>query len=135
MYIGTSLGGCLRSLMTDEVSEDNVMFIVTRTNCPTFEDYIKVVEAYHAQGNPHSRDPEQYELDSYPLEEVVKLAERLWHSGKIHQPRVYADTDYSYRHPARLDGLWMQVVPTNQNTNLAVVDAYEKYKMLDMLTK
>jgi hypothetical protein len=132
MYIGTSLGGCLHSLMVGEVSEDNVMFIVTRTSCPTFEDYIKVVELYHA---------EQYQLNVYPLEEVVKLAERLWHSGKIHQPRVYAGTDYLYagtdylyRHPARY-GLWMQVVPTNQNTNSAVVDAYEKYKMLDMLTK
>jgi len=29
----------------------------------------------------------------------------------------------------------MQVVPTNNNTIPAVVDAWEKYKMLDNLTK
>ena len=35
MYIGTSLGGCLLSIMGGEVSEDDVMFIVTRTLSPT----------------------------------------------------------------------------------------------------
>jgi hypothetical protein len=57
MYIGTSLGGCLLSLMANEVSEDNVMFIVTRTMCPTFESFINVVRAYHAEGNPYSNNP------------------------------------------------------------------------------
>ena len=33
------------------------------------------------------------------------------------------------------DKLWFQVVPTLDNTTPAVIDAYEKYKMLDMLTK
>jgi hypothetical protein len=29
----------------------------------------------------------------------------------------------------------MQVVPSNDNSNPAVVEAYEKYRMLDALTK
>jgi hypothetical protein len=133
--IGLSLGGCLTSLMRSEVSEDDVMFIVTRTNCPDFDRYIKVVEAYHKQGNPYSRNPEQYELSDFPLEKVTDLAVRLYNAGKIHQPRVFADTSGTYRHPSGYgDGLWMEVAPSNRNSTPAVVEAYEKYKMLDALT-
>lgn len=136
MYIGTSLGGCLRSLMANEVSEDDVMFIVTRTDCPDYERYIKVVDAYHAHGNPYSRNSQMYELDDYPLEKVRDLAARLWYSGKIHQPRTFVGGSGSYRHPANYGhGLWLEVAPSNRNTNPAVVEAYEKYKMLDALTK
>jgi hypothetical protein len=135
--IGLSLGGCLRSLMVGEVSEDDVMFIVTRTYAPTFDNYIHVVEQYHAQGNSYSRNPEKYELNDYPLEQVTDLATRLWNSGKIHQPRVVVGDGYgSYRHPVDYgDDLWMEVAPSNRNTNTAVVEAYEKYKMLDSLTR
>jgi hypothetical protein len=134
-YIGLSLGGCLTSLMRGEVSEDDVMFIITRTNCPDFDKYIKVVEMYHNQGNPYSRNPEQYELISYPLEKVTDLATRLWNNGRIHQPRTFADRGGNYRHPVEYgDGLWMEVAPSNRNTTPAVVEAYEKYKMLDALT-
>lgn len=137
-YIGTSLGGCLRSLMAGEVSEDRVMFIVTRTMCPDFQRYIQVVEAYHNQGNPYSRNPDKYELSDYELEEVTDLATRLWNAGKVHQPRVYVEErSYGkYSHPFGYgDGLWLEVRPSNHNTTPAVVEAYERYKMLDALTK
>lgn len=137
-YIGLSLGGCLRSLMAGEVSEDDVMFIVTRTMAPTLDKYITVVDTYHKQGNPYSRNSDRYELNDYPLDEVTDLATRLWNSGRIHQPRVFVEEGFSgtYRHPAQYgDGLWMEVVPSNNNTTPAVVEAYEKYKMLDSLTK
>jgi hypothetical protein len=138
MYIGTSLGGCLRSIIANEVSEDDVMFIVTRTNCPEFEQYIAVVESYHSKGNPYSRNPELYELNDYSIEELTALATRLWESGKIHQPRTFIGDGIGrpFRHPAGSGhGLWMQVIPTNNNTTPSVVEAWEKYKMLDELTK
>jgi len=142
MYIGTSLGGCLLSLMNNEVSEDQVMFIVTRTFCPDYDAFIQVIQQYHAEGNPNARNPAQYGLGDYDLTNVKDLATRLYYSGKIHQPRVFDDEgrraghSYPYNHPANLgQGLWMQVVPTNDNSTPAVVDAYEKYKMLDNLTK
>lgn len=135
LYIGTSLGGCLLSLMNKEVSEDEVMVIITRTDAPDYEKFINVVKAYHAQGNPFASNPERYELTDYELDDVIDLADRLWHRGKIHQPRSFVGST-SYKHPFNQgDKLWFQVVPTNQNTNPAVVDAYEKYKMLDVLTK
>ena len=142
MYIGTSLGGCLVSLMNNEVSEDEVMFIVTRTFCPDYDAFIQVVQQYHAEGNPNARNPAQYGLGDYNLTKVTDLATRLYFSGRIHQPRVFDDAGrtaghyYPYNHPAKLgQGLWMQVVPTNDNSTPAVVEAWEKYKMLDNLTK
>ena len=138
MYIGTSLGGCLLSLLAGEVSEDEVMFIVTRTDCPDYDKFIGVVKAYHAQGNPFARNPARYSLGDYRLDDAVDLASRLYYSGRIHQPRTFTSkgVDPDYAHPAKLGhGLWMQVVPTNDNSTPAVVEAYEKYKMLDTLTK
>jgi hypothetical protein len=142
MYIGTSLGGCLKSVMSNEVSEDEVMFIVTRTFCPDYESFMQVVEQYYAEGNPYPRRSSLSELGQYDLTKVKELATRLYFSGRIHQPRVFdsegrkAGHSYQYNHPARLgQGLWMQVVPTSDNSTPAVVEAYEKYKMLDNLTK
>ena len=142
MYIGTSLGGCLVSLMHNEVSEDEVMFIVTRTFCPTYDTFMIVVEQYYAEGNPYQRRSDLSELGTYDLIAVKELATRLYFSGKIHQPRVFDDEgrqaghSYPYNHPAKLGhGLWMKVVPTNDNSTPAVVEAWEKYKMLDNLTK
>lgn len=142
MYIGTSLGGCLLSLIAGEVSEDEVMFIVTRTFCPDYDAFIQIVEQYYAEGNPNARNPAQYGLGDYDLNEVKNLATRLYFSGRIHQPRVFDNAGrtaghyYPYNHPAKLGhGLWMQVVPTNDNSTPAVIEAWEKYKMLDNLTK
>jgi len=142
MYIGTSLGGCLLSLMANEVSEDQVMFIVTRTLCPDYSTFIQVVEQYYAEGIPITRSAYSYSLSEYDLTNVKELATRLYFSGRIHQPRVFSEQgrrdghSYPYNHPAKLgNGLWMQVVPTNDNSTPVVVDAYEKYKLLDNLTK
>ena len=142
MYIGTSLGGCLNSLMANEVSEEDVMFIVTRTLCPNYETFMQVVQQYYEDGTPITRTTHSYALSEYDLTKVKELATRLYYSGRIHQPRVFDNAGrkdghhYQYNHPARLGhGLWMQVVPTNDNSTPSVVDAYEKYKILDNLTR
>jgi hypothetical protein len=139
-YIGTSLGGCLNSLMANEVSEDDVLFIVTRTLCPDYDTFMQVVEQYYAEGTPVTRMTYSYGLSDYDLTKVKELATRLYYSGRIHQPRVFDNAgrksghSYHYSHPAKY-GLWMEVAPTNTNDTPAVVEAYEKYKMLDALTK
>jgi hypothetical protein len=128
--------------MANEVSEEDVMFIVTRTMCPDYNSFMQVVEQYYAEGTPITRSTYSYELSTYDLTKVKELATRLYYSGRIHQPRVFDDAgrraghSYPSSHPVRLGhGLWMQVVPTNDNSTPAVVEAYEKYKVLDTLTK
>ena len=138
MYIGTSLGGCLQSLMAGEVSEDEVMVIITRTDCPDYEKYVAVVSRYYESGNTGARHSDRYELGDYDFQQVLLLAERLWYRGKIHQPRSFSGGGgvYGYNHPFSMSTkLWWQVVPTIDNSTPVVVDAYEKYKMLDSLTK
>ena len=99
------------------------------------DSLVNVVKAYHEQGNPFASNPGSYELGDYELEEVLKLAESLWYKGKIHQPRTFIGSP-RYRHPFQAGSeLWWEVVPTIKNSNHAVVDAYEKYKMLTTLTK
>ena len=134
MYIGNSLGGCLQSILNGEVSEDQVLTIITRTRCETYESYINVVKGYYAEGNQYASNFQRYNFSKFEFEPVIELASKLYNSGKIHQPRLYSTSEYLHITFASKD-LWLEVVPTNTNSSPAVIDAYEKYKMLDTLTR
>lgn len=137
MLIGTSLGGCLKSILAGEVSEDEVLIIITRTDCKDLEDLLKLTERYYHEGNKYSRRPSNYTFDSEntTLENVKSLAARLYIQGKIHQPRNYGHTTGFIHDDMSRMSLWMEVSPIGLNDNPAVIEAYEKYKMLDNLTK
>lgn len=135
MYVGTSLGRCLRSILLGEVSEDDVLLIITRTMTPDLEGFIEVVKQYYDEGNYTARRPHDYDLSVKPWEEVEALATRLYTSGKIHQPRNFATLGNQFIHPDLNNDLWVDVSPKNRNSTPMVVEAYEKYKMLDALTK
>jgi len=134
MYIGNSLGGCLQSILRGEVSEDQVLMIITRTKCETYEQYIGVIKLYYDEGNQYARNSQRYDFSKFDFETVMELASELYNSGRIHQPRLYSESKYLPITLAFKD-LWLEVVPTNNNSSPAVVDAYEKYKMLATLTQ
>jgi len=135
MYVGTSLGRCLRSILLGEVSEDDVLLIITRTKTPDLEGFIVVAKQYYDEGNHSSLHPDTYNLSIKPWEEVEALATRLYTTGKIHQPRNFASLGDQFIHPGLSYDTWVEVSPKNRNTTPMVVEAYEKYKMLDALTK
>jgi len=135
MYVGTSLGRCLRSIILGEVSEDEVLLIITRTMTSDLEQFIGVVKQYYDEGNYTSRNPSDYDLSVKSWEEVEALANRLYLRGKIHQPRNFASLGDQFIHPGLSNDIWIEVSPKNRNTTPMVVEAYEKYKMLDALTK
>lgn len=135
LYIGTSLGKCLRSVLLGEVSEDDILLIVTRTMAPDMERFIEVVKQYYDEGNYTARNPYEYDLSVKPWEEVEALATRLYNGGKIHQPRNFVSLGSQFIHPDLSNDTWVEVSPKSRNTTPAVVEAYEKYKMLDVLTK
>ncbi len=135
MHIGTSLGRCLRSILLGEVSEDDVLLIITRTMTADLEEFIFIVKQYYDEGNYTSRNPQEYDLSVKSWEEVEALATRLYTSGKIHQPRNFATLGSQFIHPDLNNDLWVDVSPKNRNSTPMVVEAYEKYKMLDALTK
>jgi len=135
LYIGTSLEGCLRSIMAGEVSVDDVFVIVTRTSAPDYDGFTKVVTHYHSK-QPLTAN--KIHLKDFDLEKVLELAHYLWHNGKIHQPRNFigGEASFYYNHPGILgEQLWLHIAPLNTNTSPIVVDAWEKYKVLDNLTK
>lgn len=135
MLIGTSLGGCLNSLLKGEVSEDDVLVIITRTSAPDFSALVNVVKSYYRQGNRYATKPNHYEFDQeIRLDQVLDLVYRLYHAGKIHQPRNFGHEGFVHAEMTR-DALWMEVSPIGLNKHPAVIEAYEKYKVIDQLTK
>lgn len=132
-YIGTSLGKCLKSILEGEVKEEDVLLIITATSAPNFEKFKYVVDQYYKDGNYYVKNPEAYEVSGISEEEYKELAYRLWHTGKIHQPLNFPE---HWDQSRVIRGqIWLQIMPTNQNTTPSVVAAYETYKMLDILTK
>jgi hypothetical protein len=136
-YIGTSLGKCLKSILKGEVSEEQVLFIVTATSCRTYKDFVTVVYTYFHQGNGFVSNPKLYDVEGLSEDEYKGLAQRLWDSGRIHQPNNFSQPWNGPWHAKTSvrNQTWLQVVPTIDNNTPAVVEAYEKYKMLDLLTK
>lgn len=134
MLIGTSLGGCLRSLAAGEVDIDDVLCIITRTKCTDKERLMHVVEEYHKEGNQFAIMASNYDMGQYDLEGIKEIAYLLWEAGKIHQPRLYNDHG-GFIHPELTrDQLWLEIAP-KVTDNPSVVKAYEHYKMLSALTK
>jgi len=139
MYVGTSLGKCLRSILMGEVSEDDVLLIITRTRAIDIEKFLYVVKQYYEEGNYNVADSHAYDIAVKPWEEVEALASRLYNGGKIHQPRNFGDFGShfgsQFLHPELSNDVWVEVSPKSRNTTPAVVQAYEHYKLLDSLTQ
>lgn len=135
MYVGTSLGRCLRSLLIGEVSEAEVLIIITRTASQNLEQFISVVKTYYEEGNFSVNSPELYDLTVKTWDEVEELATALYKSGKIHQPRNFVGLGGRFLHPELSNDIWVEVTPKSRNTTPAVMQAYEQYKLLDSLTQ
>lgn len=127
MLVGTSLGGCLKSIALGEVSVDDVLVIIARTDCRSIEDLLEVVETYHRDGNTYSRSPEQYQWSGIDLARVQNIAVGLWHHGKIHQPKTFNGYN-GFVHVEMARGeVWIPLAPSPKTDDDRVVNAYEKY--------
>lgn len=140
MLIGTSLGGCVQSILLGEVKEKDVLFIVTRTQCPTFDHLLDVLREYRMYAGQGIYTPSEElrygKLAEFDWEVIEDLATTLWETGKIHQPRLSPRPNYNTAWQ-RLNGkeLWLEIVPTENTDNVAVVDAFNKYRVLRELVK
>jgi hypothetical protein len=129
MRIGTSLGKCLKDILDGTVKEDDVLVIVSNTKCPDLPRLMAVVDEYY-YSRPHS----DYDLTAHTIEDAQALAQRLFESGKLHQPRcLQTDTLSRGGNAHNLKDTWLEVVPTITSHNQSVVDAYGKYRMLAVL--
>ena len=115
--------------MNKYVSEEDVVCIITSTISKDLEQFLKIVEAYYEMGEITV----DFDCEEFSKEDTLSMAETLYNKGKIHQPRNYSGSHHV--HPKFRRSIWLDIVPTNVNSNQLVVDAYGKYKMLDALTK
>lgn len=127
LFIGTSLGKCVKDILDGKVQENEVLFIVTNTRCPDLPRLMDVIEQYYSD-RPH--DP-AYDIAAHSLADARALAQRLYDYGKLHQPRVFKNDAWSNTH--RLNDTWYEIVPTLNSDNPTVIDAYSKYRMLASL--
>jgi len=129
MLIGTSLRKCIDSLMNKHVEEKDVVCIITSTKSNNLEEFLQIVDYYYDMGDITV----DFDCEDFSKEDILKMAETLYNKGKIHQPRNYSGNPHV--HPKFRNQIWLDILPTNENSNQLVVDAYGKYKMLDALTK
>ena len=133
MLVGTSLGGCLKSLALGEVNIDDVLVIITRTACPDLEQLISVVKSYYEYGNVGARQRSSYDLSDCDLDNVIEIASDLYRHGKIHQPRLFNGFGGFVHVELSRKEIWIPLVPSPKTDDERVVEAYEKYKVLTSL--
>lgn len=131
LFIGTSLGKCLKDLLDGTVKEDEVLVIVTNTMCPTLDRLMAVVDEYY-----YSRPRSDYDLTAHTLEDAQSLAQRLFESGKLHQPRcLQALGQRANAH--NLKDTWYDIVPSAVAGDLAdnanIQEAFDRYRALAVL--
>jgi len=135
MLIGTSFGGCLKSILKGEVSEDDILVIISRTQVSSLENALRIAEQYYNEGNNYATVSGNYDFTGTDLDQLKALVARLYLGGKIHQPRLF-EHGSGFIHPdMSRETLWLEVNPIGLNNNPAVIEAYEKYKILDALTR
>jgi hypothetical protein len=128
MLIGTSLGKCLKDILDGTVKEDDVLVIVSNTMCPDLPRLMAVVDEYY-----YNRPRADYDLTAHTIEDAQALAQRLFESGKLHQPRCFKE-DWQRRGHSHKD-TWHEIVPSPSTYNQSVIDAYGQYRMLAELAK
>ena len=135
MLVGTSLGGCLRSLALGEVNKDDVLVIITRTSCKEVDSIIRVVEEYHRAGNAFATKKSNYDMTGIDLDLLKGLAQDLYYHGKIHQPPLYNGFGGFVHVEMSRNQIWIPLAPSPKTDNEVVVEAYEKFKTICNLYK
>jgi hypothetical protein len=131
MKIGTSLGKCVKSILAGEVKEEDVLFIVTNTNCPTLETLMEVIEQYYYEHQGARGRGAAYDMSAYTLADAGAVAHRLFDYGKLHQPRAVGKGIYGNAHG--LQDTWYDVVPSPVLDNESVQEAWNHYTMIKNL--
>lgn len=130
MLVGTSLGGCLRSLALREVSKDDVLVIIARTSARDITELLGIVEQYHKDGNTSVTKQSNYDMSNIDLELLKDIAQDLYYHGKIHQPQIYNGYAGFVHVEMSRNQLWIPLAPSPKTDDQRVVDAYEKYQIL-----
>lgn len=116
MKIGNSFGRCVRDLVKGVVDYDDVLVIISRTHLTTDEHIAACMSEYSAKATY---------LMGLDLDQCTAMALRLFHEGKVHQPRKFSQ----YINAASEFDVWMDVFPTEIGDNPTVTAAWENYRI------
>ena len=123
MKVGFSLGRCIRDIVNDIVTYDDVAFIISGTALPD-EDAIKACVEQYMWRNDY--------LSGLDQDQCTEIALRLYTEGKVFQPRL--QDIRAFRIPE--GAVWADLFPTNVSESDAVKKAWEAYRfMLHMTTQ
>jgi hypothetical protein len=123
MKVGFSLGRCVRDIVNDIVTYDDVAFIITGTALRD-EDAIKLCVSEYMYREDY--------LYGFNEEICQALALRLFTEGKLFQPRLQGIR--AFRIPE--GAIWADLFPTNVSESDAVKKAWDAYRfMLHMTTQ
>lgn len=133
MLVGTSFGGCIKSLLKGEVDIDDVLVIITRTAAKDINGLLYVVEEYHRSGNNFATVQDNYDIRDMDLEKAKEITMYLYEHGKIHQPRLYNGFAGFVHVELSRNEIWIPLAPSPKTDDQMVVDAYNKYMVLKNL--
>ena len=123
MKVGFSLGRCIRDIVNDIVTYDDVAFIISGTALRD-EDAIKACVEQYMWRNDY--------LSGLDQDQCTEIALRLYTEGKVFQPRL--QDIRAFRIPE--GAVWADLFPTNVSDRDAVKKAWEAYRfMLHMTTQ
>lgn len=123
MKVGFSLGRCVRDIVTDIVSYEDVAFIITGTALRDEESFNWCIDEYMWR-----RDY----LQGLDKDQCLDISLRLYRDGKIFQPRLQNIPAFHIPEGA----IWADLFPTNVSDSDAVKKAWENYRfMLHMTTQ
>jgi len=117
MKIGFSLGRCIRDIVNEEVSVDDVAFLITATNIKTEEQIDNVISVY--MGEPGY-------LLGLDFEKCKEVAHILWDSNRIIQPRAQG----MHRHMQPESSIWVDMFPTTLSENESVKKSWDAYRFM-----
>ncbi len=135
MLVGTSLGGCLRSIALQEVSVNDVLVIITRTSARDITELLGIVEGYHKNGNVMATKSTNYDMTGIDLDDLKDIAQNLYFHGKIHQPQLYNGYGGFIHYNMSRSQIWIPMAPLPESDDKRVLDAYNKFLMLGNLLK
>jgi hypothetical protein len=117
MKIGFSFGRCIRDIVRGDVNIDDVAFIITATNIRDREHINSVIAVYMNEPG--------YLLD-LQYEECLAIAQKLWDSNRLLQPRRQG----LHRHAQPENSVWVDMFPTALSKSDPVKKAWDSYRFM-----
>ena len=122
MKIGFSFGRCIRDIVNDEVSYDDVAWIISGTALRDEEAVRFCIQDYL-----YRRDY----LEGLDEETCMDIGLRLFKEGKVFQPRLQEIR--AFRIPE--GAVWADMFPTNMANNHSAKTAWEAYRFMLHMTE